>query len=266
MWVGDRHQAIYGWVGADNDAVDQIVKEFKCAMLPLTVTYRCPKEVVKLVNTLVPDLQSHEAATEGRVTTISDAEFYKKDGWTSHLTADDAILCRKTRPLVETAMALIRRSIPCHVEGRDIGAGLIKLVNRFSARTVSDLLDQIEIFKEIESQKLIAKGKETQAESIRDRCDTVVVLAEGCSSVDEVRVKITSLFKDGENEHKKTLTLSTVHKAKGREWPRVFILGANLFMPSQWARQQWQIDQERNIQYVCYTRAQSELIFIDVTE
>ena len=51
---------------------------------------------------------------------------------------DDAILCRNTKPLVKIAFNLIKRGIPCHVEGRDIGAGLIKLVDRFEkARSVT---------------------------------------------------------------------------------------------------------------------------------
>src|SRR5580765_4726016 len=40
--VGDRHQAIYGFTGADADALDLIAKEHNCVNLPLTVSYRCP--------------------------------------------------------------------------------------------------------------------------------------------------------------------------------------------------------------------------------
>jgi DNA helicase-2/ATP-dependent DNA helicase PcrA len=45
--VGDSRQAIYGFTGAENDAIDRIVKRFNCQRLSLTVSYRCPKAVVR---------------------------------------------------------------------------------------------------------------------------------------------------------------------------------------------------------------------------
>jgi superfamily I DNA/RNA helicase len=57
------------------------------------------------------------------------------------------------------------------------------------------------------------------------------------------------------------LTLCTVHKAKGLEWNRVYILDEFL-MPSKYARQAWQQQQETNLQYVAVTRAKQELKFI----
>jgi DNA helicase II / ATP-dependent DNA helicase PcrA len=45
--VGDPSQAIYGFTGADSNALDLIQKEFKAKELPLSVTFRCPKNVVK---------------------------------------------------------------------------------------------------------------------------------------------------------------------------------------------------------------------------
>jgi ATP-dependent exoDNAse (exonuclease V) beta subunit len=40
------------------------------------------------------------------------------------------------------------------------------------------------------------------------------------------------------------------------------ILGREQFMPSQWARQEWQQDQETNLIYVAVTRAQETLVEI----
>ena len=56
-------------------------------------------------------------------------------------------------------------------------------------------------------------------------------------------------------------TLATVHKAKGLEAPRVFILNPD-GMPSKWARQEWQMQQERNLQYVAVTRALETLVYL----
>ena len=56
--------------------------------------------------------------------------------------------------------------------------------------------------------------------------------------------------------------LSTVHKAKGLEADRIFLLNPDE-MPLKWHNQQeWELQQERNIKYVALTRAQSELYFM----
>lgn len=268
IFVGDRHQAIYGFTGADNDAVDQIIRDFRCKQLPLTITYRCPKAVVAKAQEIVSHIQAHESAPEGLVHRIDYNNFLelaRPDEAMRHLQSTDAILCRKTKPLVTLAFSLIRAGVPCHVEGRDIGAGLVALLKRFqNARTLVAMLDRMKAYGERQCEKLKAKGKNAQAESLADRIETVVVIAKGSNTVQEVKDKIHDLFQDGEHERKPSLTLSTVHKSKGREWPRVFVLGENVWMPGPWARQTWEVDQEMNLIYVAYTRSQNELVLIDM--
>jgi superfamily I DNA/RNA helicase len=69
--VGDPNQAIYGFTGADNDSMDQIKAALGSIELPLNLTYRCPKAVVRLAQTWVPDIQAHESNPEGVVRTVS---------------------------------------------------------------------------------------------------------------------------------------------------------------------------------------------------
>ncbi len=45
--VGDPCQAIYGFRGADADAMSRIAERFQCKTFPLSVSYRCPKAVVR---------------------------------------------------------------------------------------------------------------------------------------------------------------------------------------------------------------------------
>ena len=53
-------------------------------------------------------------------------------------------------------------------------------------------------------------------------------------------------------------------KAKGREWNHVFALGMNKYSPSKWARNEWEIEQERNLCYVQVTRAKQHLTIVNV--
>lgn len=261
VFVGDRAQAIYGFTGADSDAIDQIVRDFNCTRLPLTVTFRCPKAVVEQARQVVSHIEAHDSAPEG-VVSIVDSQ-----GWNdavAFLQASDAILCRNTKPLAQTAYSLIRRGVACHVEGKDIGTGLLKLANRYSARSLDDLRDKLEAYMEKETSKLVGKGKETQAEALQDRVQTLFVVMDECQTIGQLRQKIVDMFMDSDSEPRPTLTLSTVHKAKGREWEHVYLLDRNAYMPSKWARQEWQLEQEDNIIYVALTRAKHELTYLNL--
>jgi DNA helicase II / ATP-dependent DNA helicase PcrA len=115
IWVGDDRQAIYGFTGADADAIDIICREFACKVMPLNVTYRCPKLVVAQANAFVPDIQAHESAPDGVVSSMTATDFLNP---AEKLQANDAILCRKTAPLVSTAFKLIKLGIPCLATSR----------------------------------------------------------------------------------------------------------------------------------------------------
>lgn len=260
LFVGDRHQAIYGFTGADADAVDRLKSDFQCCSLPLTVTYRCPKAVVKEAQKYVKHIQAYDLANEGVVRKATAKEFLEAE--VKKLTPDCAILCRNTKPVVSLAFQLIRRGVACHVEGRDIGQGLIKLAQRWKVSTIDKLHEKLEIYEAREVEKLMTAKKETQAEALRDRVETLRILMEGCHTIKQVIDKIGELFQDTEGV-KKTVTLSTIHKAKGREWNTVYFLGLGHYVPSKWARLPWEREQENNLIYVAVTRAMKELVYTD---
>lgn len=257
MIVGDDRQAIYGFSGADAAALKNLTKGLNAKELPLSITWRCPKKIVELAQTIVPDIQAAPNAKEGTVLRVTDLP--------DTLYPTDAILCRNTAPLITAAYKLIRRGIPCKVEGRAIGQGLEKLVTRWKVRTIDALLNKIELYREREVQKAVAKGSESKAEEVNDKCDTLkeicnAVLAKGKHSVDDVRQFINELFSDGA---KGVLTLATYHRSKGREWPRVFLWEHFQRCPSRGARQPWQLEQEMNLAYVAYTRSMDTLVFVN---
>jgi len=69
---------------------------------------------------------------------------------------------------------------------------------------------------------------------------------------------IDYLFKDKANAVK----LATIHKSKGLEADRVWWLGRSE-CPAQWARQQWQKQEEIHLCYVAATRAKTALYLIE---
>lgn len=257
--VGDRHQAVYGFTGADNDSLDLIAKDFNAIYLPLTTTYRCPRRIVEFAQRWVSHIECAETAPEGNLEFIFCEQLFSR----TDLDGDSVILCRNTKPLVQLAFSLIRRGIACKVEGRDIGKGLIALATKWKrVKTLSALEDALSVYQDREVQKALAKKLETKAQSIEDQCETLRVIISSCrakrtDSIDAVVKTITDLFSD---KIEGILTLSTIHKSKGREWPTVFWLDRHNTLPSRYARQEWQRIQENNLCYVAATRAMSNLI------
>lgn len=264
--VGDPHQAIYGFTGADADSLGLIAREFHTRTLPLSVTYRCPRAVVQLARTIVSHIDPAPNAAEGSVSVVSDGDFRKTILPT--LTGEDVVLCRNVRPLVDLAYSLIKQGKGCHVEGREIGRGLMVLVNKWTrgVDTIDAYRERLTAYLAHETSQLMAKGEETKAAAITDKVETLLVI---CGNLPDdaprstLAAEITKLFEDTEPGQARTLTLSTIHKSKGREWARVYLYGRNKFMPSPFARQDWQHEQERNLAYVAVTRATAE--FVDVT-
>lgn len=273
--VGDDKQAINGFTGADSDSLEQIQKLRNALVLPLNLTYRCPKKVVELAQKWVPDFQAHESNEDGIVREIpyrgyTDKETYIPGLMDEQFTADDAILCRNTKPLVEAAYQLLRKGVACRVEGRDIGQGLIALASRWKVSDLNTLRGRLESYKDREIQKYQAKNNEAAAMSVEDKVETLMVLIEnlqreGKNKKSDLVDFITSLFGDSDDpKSKKVLVLSTVHKAKGLEFPRVYLLGRARYMPSKWARSAWQLEQEENLMYVAVTRSMHELVDVKV--
>lgn len=264
--VGDRHQAIYGFRGALSNSMDNIKERFDAEELPLSVSYRCPKLVVEHAQSWVPQIESFEGAAAGEVS-------YPESWKVKDFHAGDAVLCRVSRPTVELAFRLIRSKIPAKVLGRDIGQGLIKLVDKMKALDLVDLDQKLTQYRAREAKKSSMTLEKLAA--LDDKIDTVRVFMDeqgiedgtlgpstsGGFGISNLKASIEALF--GESaDGARMVTLSTVHKAKGLEWSRVFILDADLYMPSRWARQPWQRQQEANLQYVAATRAKQELVYV----
>lgn len=267
IFVGDPAQAIYGFTGADNDSLDIVRREFKCKELPLTVSYRCPKAVVQVARQYVSHITAADSAPEGVVAMINDEQFGNLPA--SELTGTSSMLCRKTAPLVKMAFALIRRGIPCHVEGKDIGRGLVSMTKKWQTNSLIVFRGKLSDYLEREVAQHMLKKQDAQAEAVQNKVDTLLVIMDELpedGTLVDLRAKITALFGDTpEGKPSPHFTLSTVHKSKGREWHTVYILDRAKYMPSPFARQEWQKQQENNLIYVAVTRSQGTLVDVVTT-
>ena len=286
--IGDDRQAINGFAGADPDAFPRLAEALggssRGAFLrPLTVTWRCPTSGVALAQRLVPDLLPAPNAIEGIVRSAGEDEPLH-----TLVGPGDMVLSRRNAPLLTAAFSLLAKDVPCLVRGRDVGKGLLALVDELKSNTPVELLDELETWAGAERARAEKKdAPESVLQSIEDRRLCVRELASRCSTMANLREVLGRLFSDAGADGK--VVLSSIHRAKGLEANRVVIIdtkGLPLTLACRYCRgsgmwpdqrgegrrcpkckgrgtraQPWQHQQELNLLYVAITRFKRELIF-----
>jgi len=250
--VGDKSQSIYGFRGADTKSLERIQRTFDCTRLPLSISYRCPKSVIREAQKIVPHIEAKAGAEEG---SVEDLGPYKVDMFEK----EDLVLCRCTAPLIKLVYNLIIERIPATIIGREIGANLIKRIKALNPKSIDELLVKIEKWHKKITHRKLTLDPEADLSFYDDIKDSIVVFAthSRCESINDLIDDITSLFSDS----KKGVILSTIHKAKGLEADNVYILNKYL-MPMRYAKQDWEKEQEKNLEYVAITRAKKKLMYI----
>ncbi len=268
MGVGDSQQAIYAFRGADTESVEKFKAEFNAIELPLSISYRCARSIVERAREVWPTIEAAAGAPEGSVedlATYTHTEFNARNG--------DMIICRNNAPIVDFAYKLIRRRVPVFVKGRDIGKGLLTLIDSLKADSVRDLSSNLMMWQEQQAQIILNDNPDNEeaVQRINDRAATLMVFIRENSDgkVDTVRTDIERLFDTGGREGgdksamKGKVVLSTIHKAKGLEADTVFFLDQGLLYGRWITPGTWMEIQEKNLEYVGVTRAKNRLVFID---
>jgi superfamily I DNA/RNA helicase len=261
--VGDRNQAIYGFRGADMNALGDMATRLEatergCAHLPLTITRRCPKSHVRLAQSLVPQIEAMDDADEGEVEEIYSASPADEvEQAAAKMRPGDLAICRVNKALVPVCYALLRRGVKAQIRGRDIGAGLLLLVERLKADGVPLLLEKLGSYQQREERRIEAAGGSTaKLQALADKCDTLRELCDGARGLKDLRDRIERIFADFEDDGRPrdAVILGTIHRTKGLEAATIFILRPDL-LPHPMARQKWEKQQEANLAYVACTRA-----------
>jgi len=256
--VGDPRQAIYGFAGADADSFYRIQRTMEAVELPLSVCYRCPASHLDLARAIVPSIEDRPGCDAGVVE-------HWGDDWTSRVREGDLVLCRVTAPLLVACYELIADGVSAVVRGRDIGKGLVDLAKKvFADGGFASFGETITAWAEAECSEIRRKHGEDSAgariDSLMDRveCLRVIRTKGGADNFLAYLAGIEELFSD----KRASVTLSTVHRAKGLEADRVAILHPEKLGHSSWSRTEWQEEQERNLKYVALTRSKGFLAFV----
>jgi len=257
--VGDPNQAIYGFAGADSSSFEALKAKPNTTLLRLNECFRCGKEIVRFARSIVPDIRAWHKSADGIV----------RYGSYKEVTSKDYVLCRVNAPLVSLCLDYIREGKSAKIRGSKIGVDLVNLVKSQNIEGRQELLQRLDQQLDNLRKSLIRSGlnegdinNNARYVQLDEQVLTIKVIAERCATASEIINRVDKIF----GKSSEGITLSSIHKAKGLEADRVFILGDAL-MPMSKATTDTEKQQENNLIYVAYTRAKRELIFInDYTE
>lgn len=268
LFFGDKAQAIYSFSGADSEAFDKLRELEDTIQLPLSISYRCPKNIVEYVHYLVPTIE-YDKKNKIKGEIIENANLSDvKDG--------DMILCRNNAPLAKIYIELLRNGVKTKILGKDYSANLSKTIRNTKEELLNVDLSMQGVFSKLYDifydlvETAMHKQNITKEEALTsstiiaklDEIKVLEILSEGLTTSKELQERIKDIFTDNKESG---IILSTIHKSKGLESPNVYIACKSL-MPSKTAKQPWEIEQENNLIYVAYTRAKKKLGFLDETE
>ena len=265
MSVGDSFQCLYSFAGSDPESFNILksIPNTKC--LPLSISYRCGKNIVDFARKIVPTIEAADNAVDGQIVKNVKLDMVK-DG--------DMILCRNNAPLVQIYNEFLKLGKKAFIRGKDIGNNLKAIVKSTKQEELNVDCKKDGVFVRLYDDLFVSRNKlmdrfgidaETAINSpqIQNKLDMIralEILAENINTSEEIINKIDEIFP--KKDKKDGISLSTIHKAKGLEANNVFIACESL-MPSKAAKKDWEIRQEYNLMYVAYTRAKNILGFID---
>jgi DNA helicase-2/ATP-dependent DNA helicase PcrA len=284
--VGDPNQTIYSFTGASSEFLRDFSERFPGAsVVDLTTNYRSTQQIVSFANRLTSDAPlggSLEAAgPNGVAPQITKYETAQTEAKAVATVISEAI--QSGIPKSEIAV-LYRINNQSEVLERALdGLGIsyqLRGGERFFARP--EIKSAVQL---VRAEALSPSGKplhQAVSDIVRSlgwqatKPTEVGVVASKWEALNSLLLMLDELPEGAEikdfaleladrahSQHEPTtesVTLSTIHAAKGLEWPLVFIVGVNEgYLPISYAKTPAAIQEEKRLLYVGITRAMREL-------
>ncbi len=268
--VGDPYQAIYGFAGADCNSFERVKSSFNCKVLRLTDCFRCPQAVIKLAQPLRSDINGFKDYP-GKIYKIPSREVIV------NIKEGDLVICRTRQPLRALALKLINEDHKVKIHPDELQEFMGDYQKNFTPQELRKILNDqsIESFfenaKERNNKRINRENQNADAIIrkilIKEKIDTMVATLNFLKkkyydwhlNTLESILKRLKLLLSSPSEN--AIRISTIHRAKGLENDRVFILEYDKLPPAR--DLEWENIQERNLHYVALTRPKEELYLCD---
>lgn len=270
---GDPRQAIYAFRGADSSSMVSL-RALQPVWLdfPLSVTFRCPARIVERQQIHAPGFTARDPAPLGEVHDWQGKDWSITEIQECYPNKHIAILSRNNAPIISACLRIIKRGIGCTVLGNEIGKSLITLSKKIlPAENINtqDCEKRIQSWREKETSLARANKKFERIDIITDRAECLLAVLH--SQPDLTSKGIRAILETMFSKESLSITLGTIHKAKGLEYPIVVHLDS-WRLPSKFALKAKDegnlipMEQEMNLKYVCETRSQHTLILANLTD
>ena len=182
----------------------------------------------------------------------------------------NTVLSRFNSPLTW----ILCKSIPItnrfRLLGRDIAEEFIRdvkaIAKKYPSLCLRDKIKKHFSIKIIAAERAyeVKKSRKITAKRLEDTKQSILYFEEISDHTEKGLCEIIDTY-FVDKESKDCILLSSIHKAKGREWESVMILDYGNF-PWRFADSQpWEYEQEENLQYIAVTRAKKTL-FLHYTD
>ena len=157
---------------------------------------------------------------------------------------------------------LVDQEKKSYIKGAEFGKGIFDMVSKHKHLTTESLMDELYGDLKRLEQSLRSKGINNPCShksylTMSDNVElTSIIASKYDKALDVMEASLRIFSNDGEG-----IALMTIHKSKGLEADRVFILRPDL-IPSKFAKQDWELEQENKLLFVAYSRAKKSLIFL----
>ncbi len=264
--VGDDHQAINYWSGSMTDAFDNLQSVLSVSVSPMPVSYRCSKAAASLANDIFPDsVIPWDGANEGSIANVSFSEWVQG---VNDLTSKDGVLARVHKFLFPIAMQFLAQGKEFQYKGiNDLVQRMQRMLfhaGKTNGNNLSIMRQNLTEYQSmLEDKHVKADGSHPKwvivsAETTESLCLLLASIEGKGGSWDDVKTYLKKLA-DMETSVSGP-TLSTLHSAKGMEWPNVFIVGP---MQSALAKTDKELMAEKKLGFVGVTRSSDSVTFVE---
>ena len=277
VFIGDFHQAIYNFAGANAQAFNQIPKMFApVETFDLPICYRCAKSHLSRVNREygIPILPCDDAPM-GFVKTIDKSKI------SEYAKAGDMVISRKNKWIAEVVLDLARNGTPIFIEDKEmVGAIKRQILSSkcTSVGTLEKFLQKVisnynkKLFEIVSKNARDGRHEEEHLEAVAEansKIDNTSFLLEILKGYLENHASSDSVSKFSNFIDKLLNTtpspncvrLCSIHKAKGLEATNVFVLN-EAKINYDFRNSKEQNIQEKNLSYIATTRAKEGLYLV----
>lgn len=277
VFIGDFHQAIYNFAGANAQAFNQIPKMFApVETFDLPICYRCAKSHLSRVNREygIPILPCDDAPL-GFVKTID------KNKISEYAKAGDMVISRKNKWIAEVVLDLARNGTPIFIEDKEMVVAIKRQIlssKCTSVGTLEKFLQKVisnynkKLFEIVSKNVREGGHEEERLEAVAEtnsKIDNTSFLLEILEGYLENHTSSDSVSKFSDFVDKLLNTtpspdcvrLCSIHKAKGLEATNVFVLN-EAKINFDFRNSKEQNVQEKNLSYIATTRAKEGLYLV----